>query len=252
MQLPDYYAILRVSPTADSETIWRAYRDRARQCHPDHGGSHAQMVALNEAWYVLKDTARRSEYDQARLASASGEAQEVAAETSRRAKEAAEQYPRDWSTFNAWMDSVNADFARAKFGHTRGPMGVPFPTVSDSISAAIFITVGGAMGALAAIVLVIAVVGMPTNFYTIKGTGFFVLLAAALGAGAGQLIHKAVASILPSHQSAVPPPQSPPADQGSQIVRCNSCGQQLRFPKSSQTIRATCAKCRNTFDIEPS
>ena len=52
---PDYYTILGVSPTADLETIHLAFRQKAAQCHPDHGGSHERMVEVNTAWEVLSD-----------------------------------------------------------------------------------------------------------------------------------------------------------------------------------------------------
>lgn len=61
MQLPDYYAILRVAPTADLITIKRAYRRRATECHPDHGGDHREMAKVNEAWFILSDPGKRSQ-----------------------------------------------------------------------------------------------------------------------------------------------------------------------------------------------
>jgi molecular chaperone DnaJ len=45
--------------------IRTAYRDRARVHHPDHGGgaSAIEMSAINEAYRVLGDDARRAAYD---------------------------------------------------------------------------------------------------------------------------------------------------------------------------------------------
>lgn len=51
---------------ASAEQIRAAYRARARRAHPDMTGgsaSSAGMAALNEAWRVLGDPARRQAYD---------------------------------------------------------------------------------------------------------------------------------------------------------------------------------------------
>ncbi|MGH9186564.1 MAG: J domain-containing protein [Acidimicrobiales bacterium] len=50
-------------PTASVEEIRRAYLERARRHHPDHGGSPDQMRRLNEAWAVLGDARNRQAYD---------------------------------------------------------------------------------------------------------------------------------------------------------------------------------------------
>ena len=63
---PDLYRVLQVDPTAERGVIRAAYLCLAKQHHPDAGGAPAQMVALNEAWAVLGDPARRATYDEAR------------------------------------------------------------------------------------------------------------------------------------------------------------------------------------------
>jgi TonB family protein len=69
MSIPDYYAVLGVSPTATAVDIKRAFRSLARQHHPDrHGGTPARMTALNEAYAVLKDAEKRRAYDKERAA----------------------------------------------------------------------------------------------------------------------------------------------------------------------------------------
>jgi molecular chaperone DnaJ len=54
-----------VAPTATTEEIRRAYRDLARQHHPDTAGagSAPRMAAVNQAWFVLSDPGRRAIYD---------------------------------------------------------------------------------------------------------------------------------------------------------------------------------------------
>ena len=69
--MPDFYEVLQVHPRAEAEVIRAAYRTLARKYHPDHGGDAGRMIALNDAWDVLGDPARRAEYDASRLATGS-------------------------------------------------------------------------------------------------------------------------------------------------------------------------------------
>ncbi|MBD9406234.1 DnaJ domain-containing protein [Acidovorax sp. ACV02] len=63
MSRPDHYATLGVAPDASLDDIKRAYRRAARHAHPDRGGNHERMQALNQAKEVLTDPARRARYD---------------------------------------------------------------------------------------------------------------------------------------------------------------------------------------------
>jgi hypothetical protein len=64
-----HYDTLGVEPDADQPTIRAAYRALARRLHPDAGRADASaMAALNEAYRVLGEPARRAQYD-ARLRS---------------------------------------------------------------------------------------------------------------------------------------------------------------------------------------
>lgn len=49
MSAPDAFVLLGLQRSATSEEIRRAWRNKARQLHPDSGGSHARMVELNQA-----------------------------------------------------------------------------------------------------------------------------------------------------------------------------------------------------------
>jgi len=51
----DPYDILGVSPDASADEIRRAYRRRARETHPDHGGNPDEFQAVQMAWEVLRD-----------------------------------------------------------------------------------------------------------------------------------------------------------------------------------------------------
>jgi curved DNA-binding protein len=67
MEFKDYYQILGVSPDADEKTIRQAFRQLARQYHPDvNPGDKAaeeQFKAINEANQVLSDPEQRKKYD---------------------------------------------------------------------------------------------------------------------------------------------------------------------------------------------
>jgi molecular chaperone DnaJ len=66
----DYYAALGVPKDADAAAIKKAYRRLARDLHPDKnpGNTEAEtrFKEVSEAYDVLSDSKRRSEYDEAR------------------------------------------------------------------------------------------------------------------------------------------------------------------------------------------
>jgi curved DNA-binding protein CbpA len=72
----DLYALLGVAPDADGREVARAYRRRLREVHPDTqdqpsvdpGLAHGDLRALQEAYAVLRDPARRARYDAQRAA----------------------------------------------------------------------------------------------------------------------------------------------------------------------------------------
>jgi curved DNA-binding protein CbpA len=73
---PDYYTVLGVASTASSAEIARAYRRRVRSQHPDvhhdtrpdtgHDASSDELREVIAAYAVLRDPARRADYDQQR------------------------------------------------------------------------------------------------------------------------------------------------------------------------------------------
>ncbi len=63
----DYYAVLKVARQASLLTIKQSYRKLARQIHPDLNPDNVtaaeQFKALNKAYEVLSDSAKRRQYD---------------------------------------------------------------------------------------------------------------------------------------------------------------------------------------------
>jgi molecular chaperone DnaJ len=61
----DYYKTLGVEKDASDDEIKKAYRKLAHKYHPDKsGGDEAKFKEINEAYQVLSDKAKRSQYDQ--------------------------------------------------------------------------------------------------------------------------------------------------------------------------------------------
>jgi molecular chaperone DnaJ len=72
----DYYAALGVAKDADAAAIKKAYRQLARELHPDKNPDNAaaetRFKDVSEAYDVLSDPKRRAEYDEARRLFGSG------------------------------------------------------------------------------------------------------------------------------------------------------------------------------------
>ncbi|MGI9064427.1 MAG: molecular chaperone DnaJ [Pseudonocardiaceae bacterium] len=72
----DFYAVLGVASGASADDVKRAYRKLARELHPDanpgDGGAEARFKAVSEAYGVLSDPEKRTQYDEARRLFGSG------------------------------------------------------------------------------------------------------------------------------------------------------------------------------------
>lgn len=68
LKKPDYYAVLGVAKTADSEEIRRAYRRASLACHPDRfpddPDKAAEFRRVTEAYEVLSNPEKRRRHDQ--------------------------------------------------------------------------------------------------------------------------------------------------------------------------------------------
>ncbi|MBN2317663.1 MAG: J domain-containing protein, partial [Acidobacteria bacterium] len=61
----NYYRILGILPTATSRDIRDAYRERAKELHPDrYGENTGPFLEVQEAYGVLSDPGHRHRYDQ--------------------------------------------------------------------------------------------------------------------------------------------------------------------------------------------
>lgn len=61
--MKDYYQILGISRDASQDEIKRAYRKLAHKYHPDRGGDEKKFKEINEAYQVLSNKEKRSQYD---------------------------------------------------------------------------------------------------------------------------------------------------------------------------------------------
>lgn len=59
----DYYKILGVNKNSSPEELKQAFRRLAMKHHPDKGGDEAEFKKINEAYAVLSDDQKRSNYD---------------------------------------------------------------------------------------------------------------------------------------------------------------------------------------------
>ncbi len=59
----DYYKTLGISHNASSAEIKKAYYELAHKYHPDKGGDEKKMKEINEAYQVLSDKEKKSQYD---------------------------------------------------------------------------------------------------------------------------------------------------------------------------------------------
>jgi hypothetical protein len=240
--IPNYYRILGVPPDATLESIKRAYRQKAMRYHPDRGGSHAQMLEVNEAFEVLADPALRPEYDFARAHPENYAAQERSAAESSQAREQAENYPREWAEFESWMNGIARDVKSAKFGQTKVEiLGMKFPTAGESKTGWLLIIGGGIAG---------------LNFWNsfiadIELGGYIQVISfcasICLGAWIGVGLHGLFGAMLPEPSSK--PKQSASASQN--IVQCPGCSQRLRFPPVTSRIQITCSSCQHVFIYDP-
>lgn len=60
----DYYKTLGIARNATKDDIKKSYRSLAHKFHPDKGGDEKRFKEINEAYQILSDERKRSQYDQ--------------------------------------------------------------------------------------------------------------------------------------------------------------------------------------------
>lgn len=61
--MKDYYDVLGVTKSASQDEIKKAYYKLAQKYHPDKGGDEKKFKEVNEAYQVLSDKEKRTQYD---------------------------------------------------------------------------------------------------------------------------------------------------------------------------------------------
>ena len=59
----NYYDILGVSKDSTTEEIKKVYRKLSKEHHPDRGGDENRFKEISEAYTILGDKQKRTEYD---------------------------------------------------------------------------------------------------------------------------------------------------------------------------------------------
>lgn len=202
------------------------------------------MKALNLAFEVLRDPSSRQKYDAARARAASPIVLQAAEAVVQTAQQRAENYPKDWKGFEAFLDHLSNDFQQADYRPTKGAI-VPLPSGGKSLSAWIFI-IGG---------VVVGFYSFPIFQHILPAATWFIagVICLAGGGWLGAFVHAIIADNMKqgSHPQAARP-GSPVAQGGrTTVVECPACQQLLRVGAANGKIRVTCSKCRTVFEYQP-
>lgn len=288
--MPDYYGILGVNLDATLAEIKAAFRKKVMVCHPDRGGTHEQMVQVNEAWEILSNAKTRAGYDAARGNQSDSAAQERAAEQSARAQQHAQQYPRSGNAIDNWLDGLLQDFAETTyeegtvygFGRTVpsrnsrtgswfvfagilcgvvfGQLFLPIPVRHEMVS-----QLGQPDPRVSRLYLVPwkptrtwAVLTQDGIFYCVR---FF--QTAGIGAMLGITVHRGFRAFAISLRNEMAKQQDQksaesanaenPTEPSKTIVTCPNadCGQRLRVPVVDHDLEVRCRKCGTRFTQHP-
>lgn len=153
MEFKDYYKIMGVTESASADDIKKAYRALARKHHPDLNkdkDTGDKFKELGEAYEVLKDPAKREEYDQLRKygASAGGEFKPPPGWQSRADFSDGGFTTADAAEFSDFFETLfghrAARKAHAGAGRGAGPGGAPFAMRGEDVHYRIPVTLGEA------------------------------------------------------------------------------------------------------------
>ncbi len=262
--MTDYYIVIGVLRNASLAEIKTAYRKRALECHPDCGGSHEEMLQINEAYEILSSANLRADYDRVFTGDASNETIRRTQEATRQAQEKAADYPQDWESFETWINWFTSDAAEAEYGELKLPFGdMVIATAGKSVSGWLFILGGIAIGMM--IMMPIAHSKNPSpgiTFQKLCGAGLAIMFGSMLGAAAHSYLAKTLKEKNLFQNPPSPPPrnarqfhnatthQSTPSSQSKPPVTihaCPNCQQKVRIPKVPGKVNIMCPKCRSSF-----
>lgn len=117
---PDPYKVLQVDSEAEDEVIQAAYRRLAQKYHPDVAPgpeAAARMTAINAAWEILRDPARRASFDLGRRL------ERRAAEEQPRSTPASGSSPRQPAPPSTWSrpaEQVSSDWSSGRSSEGSG------------------------------------------------------------------------------------------------------------------------------------
>ncbi|WP_035991012.1 J domain-containing protein [Leptolyngbya sp. KIOST-1] len=186
MKKLNYYEILGVEKNASIDEIKQAYRKKAFECHPDHGGTVTEMQIVNEAWEILSDPHARVVYDREQTNPNDQEAQRENRQNRARAQQKAAEYPKSWEAFEKYLNNLLNDIRNAEYQTeyvTLKGIRIGLPTSSNSYSAQLFMGVGGVLG----LIFMLFLFGFfaPGSLFITVASGF-----AIAGAWVGYFLHK--------------------------------------------------------------
>ena len=99
-----HYSVLGVSGDASQDSIREAYRRLAREFHPDRtstsGAGGDKMPAINEAYRILSDPARRAVYDASLRGSTLAPSNGAPATSARPTAKLSDEAMREWRYLN--------------------------------------------------------------------------------------------------------------------------------------------------------
>lgn len=215
------------------------------------------MLEINEAFEILSDPLLRRQYDSARAQPGNTELQAACAQQSKQARAHAEEYPREWSAFEKWLDVLVNDITGARYGRKNIPGFAALPTAEGSVTGTLLIVIGGALGLFIWYHFVRqpfptlnrnvwqpqeqSLLMNPWKFLGAGNPRMVILglgICISLGAWLGVTLHRSIAKRFT--KSPPPLPQNPQ-------LPCPRCGQILRLPPATKHLRVTCPICKHTF-----
>ena len=201
------------------------------------------MLQINEALEILSNPGLRADYDRVLSGHGSAQAAEATEAAVREARTRAENYPRDWKSFESWVNWFASDAGNAEYGSIKLPFDIEIVTAGKSITGWIFIIFGSALG-VAAMYLMFGLMDQPG--LTLKKIGAW-CVGTMFGSMLGGMIHNSVGKWLLSGWNSGPPSVVPPPIPPTVVHACPTCGQKARIPKISKTVKISCPKCGNGF-----